>query len=144
MPRCAGKVVTDDNNLAVRFPELAAEWDFDKNRDLTPDKVMPGSDKKAWWKCNREHESYWRRRIAVQMRGLDALCVRCRLQSLNLDCFVNLHLSFRCRMAKENRQDKCDVYVPGHNFAIEYDGVYWHRNRIDEDRKKGKGLGSVA
>ena len=37
------------NDLATKYPELAAQWHPTKNGDLTPDKVLVGSHDRAWW-----------------------------------------------------------------------------------------------
>jgi rubrerythrin len=50
-PACAGRVVTSTNNLAVLFPELAAQWHPTKNKDVHSNQVTPGSSKKVWWLC---------------------------------------------------------------------------------------------
>ena len=34
---------------------MCAEWDYEKNEDITPGKVTLGSDYKAWWKCENGH-----------------------------------------------------------------------------------------
>eukprot|EP00741_Cyanophora_paradoxa_P020142 tig00000219_g19443.t1 len=57
-PACAGLAVTDQNNLEARFPEVAAEWDVEANGGLKPSEVMPGSNKKYWWRC-RECGHKW-------------------------------------------------------------------------------------
>ena len=57
-PYCSGnKILPGFNDLASRFPEVAAEWS-DKNLPLTPDQVSPFSNKKAWWKGKCGHEWY--------------------------------------------------------------------------------------
>ena len=38
------------NDLASQYPELALEWDYVKNKNLTPQMVPKGSDKKVFWK----------------------------------------------------------------------------------------------
>ena len=43
------KVWPGYNDLLTRYPEIAKEWNYRKNGDLTPDKVMGGSDKDVWW-----------------------------------------------------------------------------------------------
>ena len=54
---CAGKsVLKGYNDLATTHPEFAKDWDYDKNGDLTPDKITYGSTKKVWWKCDKGHE----------------------------------------------------------------------------------------
>lgn len=47
---------TGYNDFATRFPEEAKEWDYEKNGDLTPDRVAACSNKKRAWKCKRGHE----------------------------------------------------------------------------------------
>ena len=55
-PYCAGqKVLPGENDLMTLKPEIAKEWDYEKNGQLTPDMVMPGSGHKAWWKCKKGH-----------------------------------------------------------------------------------------
>ncbi|GAA4033815.1 hypothetical protein GCM10023063_17070 [Arthrobacter methylotrophus] len=53
--------------LAEAFPEIAAEWDYEKNHPLTPSDVAPRSNKKAWFICPNGHgatESYISNRTA--------------------------------------------------------------------------------
>jgi DNA-directed RNA polymerase subunit RPC12/RpoP len=59
-PACAGNVaVPGRNDLATKKPELAKEWDYDKNIGITPDQVTYSSGKKYWWICPKGHESYY-------------------------------------------------------------------------------------
>ncbi len=43
------------NSIAEKYPELAKEWDYNLNFPVTPDKIMPASNKYAHWKCRRGH-----------------------------------------------------------------------------------------
>ena len=45
-----------DNCLLSSFPEVAKEWNYEKNEGLSPTDVTPGSKKKVWWKCKLGHE----------------------------------------------------------------------------------------
>jgi rubrerythrin len=45
------KQILNKNSLKELYPELAEEWNYEKNGNFTPDKVTPGSDKRVWWKC---------------------------------------------------------------------------------------------
>ena len=54
-PYCYGRYATLDNNLTVKFPYIAKEWNYEKNL-LSPDKYTPKSNKKVWWKCSTDHE----------------------------------------------------------------------------------------
>ena len=62
-PVCGGKVVkTGENDLKNFFPELAEQWEWEKNRPLSPDQVSVFSNKWVWWKCSRGHE--WQAKIS--------------------------------------------------------------------------------
>ena len=54
---CTNKKVKSnkENSLFFLFPEIAKEWDYEKNGDLKPTDVTKGSDKKVWWKCKKGH-----------------------------------------------------------------------------------------
>ena len=43
------------NDLATLRPDIASEWDKDRNDGLMPWDVTCGSEKKVWWKCNNDH-----------------------------------------------------------------------------------------
>ncbi len=44
-----------ETDLAACFPALAAQWDQERNGDLTPQDVFPGTQRKVWWRCARGH-----------------------------------------------------------------------------------------
>lgn len=47
------------NDLETKAPELAAQWDYEKNRGLKPCEVVYSSKKKYWWKCPDCGESWY-------------------------------------------------------------------------------------
>lgn len=56
-PVCAGKkVIPGENDLASRFPALAAQWHPTKNGSLTPPQITPCSNRKVWWRCELGHD----------------------------------------------------------------------------------------
>jgi len=55
-PYCSNKKVCKDNCLSTSNPELAEEWNYKKNKGITPNDVVEGSNKKVWWKCKKGHE----------------------------------------------------------------------------------------
>lgn len=68
-PVCAGKqVLAGYNDLATLNPDLADEWNYEKNNGLLLSEVVPGSNKKAWWKC-RKYGHEWEAVIASRTRG---------------------------------------------------------------------------
>lgn len=48
-------------SLAEKFPDIAAQWDYERNGDLTPNKVSYGSNLIVWWKCSVCGHSYQKR-----------------------------------------------------------------------------------
>ncbi len=67
-PYCAGKkVLVGFNDLQTLYPQLAKEWDFERNGDIKPTDVLPGSHKRVWWKCSKNHE--WEIEIKVRCSG---------------------------------------------------------------------------
>ena len=53
-PCCSGRVPKIGvNDLATLYPKLLEEWDYSKNTKLDPNQLLPGSGKKAWWKCSQ-------------------------------------------------------------------------------------------
>ena len=47
-----------ENSLAVTHPEIAKEWDYEKNGSLRPEHVTYGSNRPVYWKCRNCGESY--------------------------------------------------------------------------------------
>lgn len=74
-PCCSGRVPKSGvNDLATLYPELLKEWDFHKNTNLDPKQLLPGSGKKAWWKCSKcGHE--WQTAITYRTKGSG--CPKC-------------------------------------------------------------------
>jgi len=67
-PYCAGHIVIKgENDLKTVNPALASQWNYEKNGDLTPEDVRPGSHEKVWWRCNKGHE--WQALIASRNEG---------------------------------------------------------------------------
>lgn len=42
-----------EKSLANVNPALAQEWDFQKNRNLTPHQILATSNKRFWWTCKK-------------------------------------------------------------------------------------------
>jgi len=60
-------------SLAVNHPELLAELDPSRNRDLDPYAVAAGSQRTLWWRCERGHQ--WR--ASVNNRANGSGCPTC-------------------------------------------------------------------
>ena len=51
-PICSGKKLLQGfNDLNTLFPQIAQEWDYDKNQKV-PCEYLSGSSARVWWKCS--------------------------------------------------------------------------------------------
>ena len=67
-PYCSSKIILKGyNDLQAVNPTLAKEWNYERNNELTPANVTPGSNKKIWWKCSKGHE--WQATIGSRSGG---------------------------------------------------------------------------
>ena len=67
-PYCAGqRVISGENDLQTKYPELAKQWHPTKNGDLKPTDVTYGSGKSIWWICDKGHE--WQSKICNRAKG---------------------------------------------------------------------------
>lgn len=73
-PFCAGKRCDPRRSLAVLYPELARDWDAERNSPLTAAEVLPRSNRRVWWRCGRCDAS-WMTRVATRTSGSG--CPRC-------------------------------------------------------------------
>ncbi len=62
-----------DHCIEINDDTLLREWHPTKNLDLTPKKVLSGSQRKAWWTCKKGHE--WEAMIKERVK--DAGCPVC-------------------------------------------------------------------
>ena len=46
-------------SLADLFPDVASQWHPTLNGDLKPSEVVAGSQKRAWWKCDKGPDHEW-------------------------------------------------------------------------------------
>lgn len=68
------KLVVGFNDLATTHPELAEEWDFEKN-DILPTQISAGARKKVWWKCKKCGHG-WEAVVSSRKAGRD--CPKCQ------------------------------------------------------------------
>lgn len=69
-PVCTGRtVLPGENDLATVFPQLARQWDQERNGALTPQQVSPYSNRAVWWRCGLGHS--WHAAISTRAWGSD-------------------------------------------------------------------------
>ena len=56
-PYCTNKrILSGYNDLKTLFPEIAKEWNYEKNKPVLPENISSNSNRKFWWKCDKGHE----------------------------------------------------------------------------------------
>ena len=62
---CGGRrVLAGFNDLATVEPVIASEWHPTRNGSLSPEDVLPGSNKRVWWKCDLGSDHEWEATIS--------------------------------------------------------------------------------
>lgn len=79
-PFCSGRFpIVGENDLATTHPDLAQEWDFEKNGSLTPRDVKAGTNRQVSWICAAGH----RYSVPVMRRAFQGTgCAYCTNQAL--------------------------------------------------------------
>ena len=128
-PYCAGKrVLTGYNDLATTNPDLAKEWDYDKNAPLVPSDVSIGSNHKVWWKCDKNHS--WEALINNRNKGSGCpyCCNTKVLEGFNDLATTNPDLAKEWNYKKNiNRKDQRgrDISLPTLVTAKSSQKVWW-------------------
>ncbi len=126
-PYCSGKkVIKGLNDLQTTNPFLAKEWNFEKNKKLTPEDVLPNCSKKVWWRCNKGHE--WQAIIASRNNGRG--CPYCSGQTVlkGFNDFQTVNPS----AAKEWNCEKNGNLKPEYVTANSTKKVWWKCNKGHE------------
>ena len=137
-PYCAERyAIKGENDLKTVNPTLAKEWNYEKNSGLTPMDVLPNSNKKVWWKCNKGHE--WQATVKNRNKGNECpVCNSERKTSFPEYALVYYLEKSGLGVVHSYREKgyELDIYIPSLKIAIEYDGYYWHKHRIEKDLEK--------
>lgn len=137
-PYCSGRyAIKGRNDLLTVNPTLASEWNHEKNKELTPNDVLPNSDKKVWWKCNKGHE--WQATVGHRSNGRGCpICDSERKTSMPEFTIVYYLKKYGLEAIHSYKAlgYELDIYIPSKKIAIEYDGSFWHKNRLKNDLEK--------
>lgn len=136
-PYCSGRLpIKGINDLNTINPKLSKEWNYDKNKNFTPQDVTFGSTKKVWWICKNGHE--WQASICNRNKNRGCpICSKHKKTSIP-EKAIYFYLSNFFRIEeniKINNQMELDLFIPKLNLGIEYDGAAWHKD-INRDIKK--------
>jgi hypothetical protein len=140
-PICIGRKLVRSNSFAVLFPELVKQWHPTKNGQLTPHAVRPGSNKIAWWQCIKYPEHVWKTSINERTSGSG--CPKCNPSTSAPELRIFCELATIFPLTEHRRIVKgyeVDIYIPELNVGIEYDGLYWHKEKSKLDKEKNAAL----
>lgn len=119
-PYCAGrKVLIGFNDLLTINPSLASEWNYQKNKLLTPKDVTANSGQKIWWKCPQGHE--WEATIASRNSGRG--CPYCAGKKVLVG--QNDLLSYFPLLAHEWNYEKNNELIPSNVLPNSNIKVWW-------------------
>ena len=140
-PYCSGRfAIKGVNDLLTINPDLAKEWDFEKNGSLMPQDVKPKSNKKVWWICDVGHE--WKATIYNRSVGKGCPYCQAEFKTSFPEQAIFFYLSKVSHVVNRAKLDKreIDVYLPQLKIGIEYDGLYYHNSSASEKREKSKNI----
>ncbi len=127
-------VIKGINDLKTLRPDLAAEWNYERNAETDIDSIMPGTKKRVWWICPKGHE--WKASVISRNAGRGCrICSQERSTSFPEQALYyyvkQLFPDAQNRYYPEDRLE-LDIFLPTEHIGIEYDGGYYHRS----ERKK--------
>ena len=140
-PICSNsKLKTGVNDLATIRPDLADEWNFEKNGELKPTDIVAGTSRKVWWKCSKNHE--WEANVGSRVAGKG--CPYCSHKKL-LVGFNDLATLYP-NLAKEWNTEKNGDLKPTDVICASGKSVWWKCSKCGyewqtrpADRVTGKG-----
>jgi hypothetical protein len=118
-PVCDGKKVVKSNCLRTTHPEIANEWHFLKNGNLSPEDFTIGSHKKIWWKCPEGDDHIFECSIKDRLKVDCPICYGRKIVTSN--CLATTHP----KLAKQWHKSKNLPLTP---YDIGYGskkGVWW-------------------
>lgn len=140
-PLCANRVVVSGiNDLATTHPEIAKEWDYEKNGSLLPTQITRGNGKKVWWICPNGHK--YQATILHRTSGTNCpICNSGRQTSFAEQAFLfyikKLYPDAISRYTEIFKKGmELDIYIPSIKTGVEYDGSFWHKNKRQTEERK--------
>lgn len=146
-PYCSNrKVLVGFNDIVTVHPDIASEWDYDSdlNSGLLPS-MFAGGKHKVGWICTKGHK--WVATINNRCSQKQN-CPKCSLnQTSRIEKELREHLELEVGesfpsyvfefFGEKDRRKRLQVDMFGtynnKKVVVEYDGVYWHQNKIHSD-----------
>lgn len=141
-PFCNKTRVSSTYNLSVVFPRVAALWDYKRNYPKRPEDFVPNSHERVYWQCKRFSSHTWRSTINARAQR-DGHCPKCTRATSAPELRILAELSsLKVQVKQRHRINKIeiDLYFPRLKLGIEYDGVFYHKDKHDKDTRKNRDL----
>lgn len=112
-------------------------WDYEKN-DVDPSTIAYNSTQKFWWK-NKSGKSFQLAPFVFVKPETQTSFPEQVLYHCIKDYFDD-SINKAQYITQLGEVLEIDIYIPTLKIGIEYDGSYWHKDRIDSDSYKNKAL----
>lgn len=137
-PFCSGRnAIENENDLATINPQLASEWNYEKNGELTPSMVKEHSSISVWWRCEFGHE--WKTSVSNRTYGKG--CPFCSSSGTSLvEQGVAFYVSKVYKIEQRRKVNGCevDIFLQDYSIGIEYDGQFYHSSESSRKREERK------
>jgi very-short-patch-repair endonuclease len=143
-PYCSGARLSYERSLEGNrdvYEHLINEWDFEKN-EKKPSEVHLKSGQKYWWICSNNPEHKWEATLSHRVGSTSGcpLCDSGKTSKSELRIFTELKMLLPFKVERRKIIDgvEADIYIDEMKLAIEFDGVYWHKDKGEADKKKNE------
>lgn len=115
-PYCSNKkILIGFNDLETVNPKLLLEWDYEKNKSITPKEVTISSGRKIYWKCKEGHS--WQAKISHRTIGTGCpYCSRTKVLA-NFNDLNSTHPLIAVDWSTNNKT-KANQYLAGSNRKV--------------------------
>ena len=145
-PCCSNRVLVKGvNDLLAKNPRLAKEWHPTKNGDLKPSDVFSSANRIVWWICPVGHEYQANINHRSGKQGTNCpICNSGRQTSFREQALFYYVQKMYPDAISRYKPDwigkfELDIFIPSFSYAIEYDGVAWHKNeKFERETRKYK------
>lgn len=129
----------ETNSFVENYPDIAKEWDYEKNVDLNIKEYSAKSNIKVWWKCSFCGNNW---QATINKRTTGRGCPNCSMAGTSFSEQAVLFYVKKLYSDAISRYNdfgmELDIYIPSIKTAIEYDGIYYHNSKqaIEKENKK--------
>ena len=107
------------DNITVTHPQIAAEWDYEKNNGLLPTEVSKGQVKKVYWKCFKGHSYSARIDHRCSMKSGCPYCARKKALPGETD-LATIYPEIAVEWDYESNSGKPTEYLPFSNKKVRW------------------------